>query len=710
MKTGIVIRIKYSSLFLVVLFSFVIQTKSLCLNTGPGGISIDTSYGYPVINIKNISGRIITIKPVSKETGSIGFEKNGNIIWLKGMPEIKNSGNISFDYIWKISNDQTAVLEANKVNEDINFKFSVSAEGKEPATKWILNLGADEDEYFTGAMERVIDGSQFLSWKKGLTTALNLRGEKVGIKLKPTASAYAPFYISSKDYGLFVKGTWPGIFDFCKQYPDIVHIEFEGPLLNIKLYLDSTPMKIVSRHAQDSGPSFIPPSWVFGPWRWRDELKNNKKYWDSTEVKAPFNSELVEDILMMKAYGIPCTAYWIDRPWGNDGYGFDDYDFDRKRFPHPEQMIKWINKNGSELMMWIGPFVMDHMADYAESKKYFLDSKPRVKFKQVLMDFSNPEACKWWEKNGPGKLAEMGIRGFKLDRADGEKLMDTLGLKTFAGETYRENFNDYPVQYIRATYDAVKPAAGNNFFLFSRAQYTGSAKYGGMWAGDTYGGPEGLRSVIIGMQRCAVMGYPVWGSDIGGWGKNKHEILMRWLAFGCFSPIMEVGPTNNRGFWNNLNEPEYDTALIATWRLYAKIRMKLIPYLETLAVEANKTGEPIIRPLFLEYPDQNESWKNWQTFIVGKDILVTAIWQLGIRKQKVYLPAGEQWIDAWDRTKIYNGGQYVGVLVPDYKIPVFIRKGSRINLGDLNSLYKKSMKIAARKPDMQLLERSEGWK
>jgi alpha-glucosidase (family GH31 glycosyl hydrolase) len=232
-----------------------------------------------------------------------------------------------------------------------------------------------------------------------------------------------------------------------------------------------------------------------------------------------------------------------------------------------------------------------------------------------------------------------------------------------------------------------------------------------MWAGDTDGKPEGLRSAIIGMQRCAVIGYPVWASDIGGyWGSFSRETAMRWLAFGCFSPIMEVGPTNNKGFWCNPAEPHYDNELIAVWRLYAKTRMKLKDYIARQALNAHDEGTPIVRPLFLVYPEQAEAWNDWQTYMFGPDLLVSPVWRSGATDHRLYLPLGETWIDAWDRGQEYEGGNYITVDVPLYKIPVFIRKGSEIDLGDLNELYASSLKAASEKPDLSKLEKEEGWR
>ncbi len=695
-----------------IIFYLVIASSVLnaCTGTGKIDISLSSENEFPVISISNPSGKDVIINGVSRDTGSIGFQKDGVTTWIKGMPSRQSiAGGESF--IWEINTGTKVRLQVAKDNDDLNLKLSLLKEDSQAADKWYINFKAGEDEYFTGLMERVVDGRQNLSWQDGIETAMNLRGENVEMKLKPTVSAYAPFYISSSGYGFFVRGTWPGVFDMCKELPDIIQVSFEGPEFNFKLYLGTSVKEIVRKHALESGPSFVPPHWAYGPWRWRDEHFNKRKYYDSTEVKAPFNTDLVEDVLMMQAYDIPFTAYWIDRPWCPGVRGFDDYIFDTLRFPEPEKMIKWLNDKGIELMIWIAPFVMGNMADYAEENGYHLISKPWWRSRQVLMDFTNPEACKWWAENGPGKLAAMGIKGFKLDRADGEKLADSIHLKTYTGTSYRQNYNDYPRQYVKAAYDAVKPVLGNDFILFPRAQYTGSAKYGGMWAGDTNGKQEGLRSAIIAMLRCAIMGYPIWGSDIGGyWGEFSHETCKRWLAFGCFSPLMETGPTNNRGFWSNPQEPYYDTELIAIWRLYSKIRVKLVPYVQSLAQEASETGMPVARPLFLDYPDQAEAWDDWQTYMFGPDILVSAIWETGKVKHKLYLPSGQEWIDAWDTEKVLAGGEYIEVNTPVHKMPIFIRKGSDINLGNLNELYSESLEIASEKPDIAELERKEEWR
>ncbi|MBS1793855.1 MAG: glycoside hydrolase family 31 protein [Acidobacteria bacterium] len=610
---------------------------------------------------------------------------------------------------WEMRDGRTVRLSVVADKQD--YILALTAEGSGDIKKWGLAIDALPGEYYTGLMERVVDGPQQESWKPGITAAMNLSGQRVEMIVKPTTSVYAPFYLSSRGYAVFTKGDWPGVYDFAAEDKSKVRIEFEGPRFELKIYTAKDPAALVKAHALDAGAPILPPRWTFAPWRWRDEHTERATYYDGTPVAAPFNSEVVEDVLMMKAFGIPNGVYWIDRPWGPGRMGYDDFEIDEKRLPNFDAMVKWLGANDQKMVLWIAPFLQGKMADEGTAKGYTLKGQVRPPNGNnfPMVDLSNPDARAYWQA-GIEKLLKRGVAGFKLDRGE-ENIPDDGQPNIFDGRSLRENRNAYMKMYVEAVYDIAKKYRGDDFVAMPRGAYTGTAKYSVNWGGDIGGSQEGLRASIIAVQRSAVMGYSTWGSDTCGYTQQltETETCGRWLAFSAFTPIMEVGPTRNLGFWNLPREPKYDATLIALWRLYARIHQKLIDYSYAQAREANRTGLPVVRPLLMVDPQSKAAWENWWTYLYGSDILVSPVWEKNRREQTVYLPKGEKWRDAWTG-KIYSGGQTITVKAELHQLPIFIRAGSKISLGDLDREWRDAQAIAQKRPDLKTLEAEvSGW-
>ncbi len=602
--------------------------------------------------------------------------------------------------------DDGRVITVSVKPEGENFNVRLSAQPDAGINKWGLAVDASPDEFYTGLMERVVDGPQAASWAPGIQEAMNLRGQKVEMIVKPTTSIYAPFYLSSRGYAVFVRGNWPGLFDLAGADPQRVRIEFEGPSLEMKVYMATDPATLVRAHALDAGPPFMPPKWMFTPWRWRDEHTQRAIYYDGTPVTGPFNSEVMEDVLLMKAYGIPNGVYWIDRPWGPGlPWGYDDFEIDGRRLPNFAEMVKWLEDQDAKTMLWIAPFFQGKMMQEAQAKGYTLAGqvRPSNGNNYPMVDLTNPAATAYWQ-DGVARLLKLGVAGYKLDRSE-EDIPENGPYKVFDGRTIRENRNAYPPMYLKATYDVARKHR-EDFVLMPRAAYTGSAAYGVFWGGDIGGTQEGLRASIIAVLRSAVMGYPNWGSDTCGYNQQllEQEVCGRWLGFSALTPIMEVGPTRNVAFWNLPREPKYDTTLIAIWRLYARLHQRLIDYGYQYAQEASKTGMPIVRPLFLVDPKAPSAWTNWWTYLYGRDLLVSPIWEKGKRTQQVYLPAGDRWRYVWDPDRVYEGGQTVEVDADLHQLPLFVRVGAGVNVGNLNQEWKEALAIAEKKPDLKALD------
>jgi alpha-glucosidase (family GH31 glycosyl hydrolase) len=320
-----------------------------------------------------------------------------------------------------------------------------------------------------------------------------------------------------------------------------------------------------------------------------------------------------------------------------------------------------------------------------------------------MVDITNPAARRFWQ-DGIATLLRQGVAGFKLDR--GEENIPNDGPHTVSdGRSIRELRNGYIAAAAKAAHDVAQEHRGRDFFVMPRAAYTGASPYSVFWGGDIGGTQEGLRASIVAVQRAAVMGYPNWGSDTCGYNQQlmEQEVCARWLAFSAFTPIMEVGPTRNVGFWNLPREPSYDEVLIAAWRMYARIHDRLAPYSYRQGQDAASTGMPIVRPLFLADPDAPEAWQQWWTYLYGPDILVSPVWEKGQRTQQVYLPSASRWRDAWSGT-VHSGGQTVTVPADVHQLPIFIRVGSSIDLGDLQAQWEESLRVARQRPNLPELE------
>lgn len=580
----------------------------------------------------------------------------------------------------------------------------------EPSTgirRWGTSIGAVADEYFTGIMERVVDGPQQATWAAGRTEALDLRGQTIEMIVKPTLSVYAPFYVSSRAYGFEVRGTWPGIFDFAKADPSRVQIAFEGPSFAFTVYRGDSAAAVVRAHALAAGPPVLPPKWAFSPWRWRDEHTQRAAYYDGTPVTGPFNSEVMEDVLMLKAFGIPIGVYWIDRPWGPGRLGYDDFEIDPGRLPNFRQMVRWLNGQQVKTLLWIAPFFQGKMADEATARGYTLPGqlRPANGNNFPMVDLTNPSAKEYWQK-GIEKLLDLGVTAFKLDRGE-ENIPDEGEPRVHDGRSLREQRNDYVVMYVRAVAEIVRRHRGDDFLVMPRGAYTGSARYGAFWGGDMAATEGGLRASIIGLQRAAVMGYPVWGSDTCGYNQQQlgtQEVCARWLAFSSVSPIMEVGPTRNVGFWNLPTPPAYDETLIALWRTYARLHQRLVEYSHAQARVAHETGEPIVRPVVFVDPGSRDARENWWTYMYGPDLVVSPVWKTGQREQQIYLPRGSRWRDVWRPGAVHDGGRTITVPAPLHQLPMFVRDGARLPIGDLEKEHTESLAIAKVRPDLKTLD------
>lgn len=576
-----------------------------------------------------------------------------------------------------------------------------------PAPETVAALGdrwdSPDDERIYGLSERLRDSPPLAPGTVDIPRedlvpveagSLDRRGERVAMLVTPTFAVYGPFFHSSRGYGLAVSGTTAGWFDVARDDPRVLAFRFEtgnapeSRVLRFHLFHGPEHARILDEYTALNGRPFVPPDWAFLHWRWRGELTaGDPVALDGT----PVNRDVADDVLMYEALGIPPGVYLFDRPVLDGEYGFARWEWDGARLPNVPQMLASLRRRGYRLMMWSSLWACGSRPGDNGSDALALgflapggSGPPRcddVLGNNFILDPTSAPARDWWRERVRDFFRTNGIQGVKLDR--GEEHIPSAASDVWAdGRNGREVRNDYPTLQAKIHFDAMTEAFPGDSLVFTRSAYTGTQQWAVVWGGDIPGserfggGPGtdlGLRSAIISQQRAAFLGYPIWGSDTGGYYEFKdREVFARWIEFSAFSGLMEIGGVGAHAPWAMPTAPAYDPELIEIYRRYTRLRERLQPYLVTAARDAGASGLPLVRPLVFGFPDDAAVGDLWDEYLLGPDLLVAPVWRSGVRAREVYLPAG-RWRSLWDESLRYDGPVTITVDAPLETIPVFVR-------------------------------------
>lgn len=244
-------------------------------------------------------------------------------------------------------------------------------------------------------------------------------------------------------------------------------------------------------------------------------------------------------------------------------------------------------------------------------------------------------------------------------------------------------------------------------FALHRNGQAGMQRYAAfLWSGDVYSTWETLRNHVPVAINTGLTGIPFWGTDIGGFVPTKEytgELHVRWFQFGAFCPLFrahgrtwhlrlpwgwntgELGPSEVTGYTGGAANPDeselHNAQVEPICRKYLELRYRLMPYLYTAVRECCETGLPIMRALWLHYPDDKTAVARGDEYLWGRELLVAPVTEKGAGERRVYLPRGA-WYDFWTEEKM-EGGREISRQVDLSTMPLYVRAGALIPMGPL---------------------------
>ena len=455
-----------------------------------------------------------------------------------------------------------------------------------------------------------------------------------------------PFYMTNNGYGVFINDPGNVSLEIASEKTSRVQFCVTGEILEYFIIYGPDPKAILERYTKLSGRPAMPPDWSFGLWL-------------STSFTTSYDEKTVMSFINgMEERKIPLSVFHFDCFWMK-GFNWCDFTWDRETFPDPAGMLSRIKAKGIKICVWINSYIAQRSALFEEGKKngYFLKNKDGSVYQtdqwqagMAIVDFSNPSAAKWYLSRLE-KLMDMGVDCFKTDF--GEKIPEDVIY--FDGGHPHRHHNYYSYLYNKAVFEMLEKKRGKGeAVLFARSATTGAQKFPLHWGGDCESTFEAMAETLRGGLSLGLCGFGFWSHDIGGFeGLPNAGLFKRWLAFGLLSSHSRLhGSTSYRVPWS-VDEESADVC-----RFFTELKAALKPYLQKASREACEKGIPVLRAMFLEFPDDPACAYLDLQYMLGSDLLVAPVFNDDPEQKNgevtYYLPKG-QWTQVITGEKTSGG-------------------------------------------------------
>jgi alpha-glucosidase len=508
-----------------------------------------------------------------------------------------------------------------------------------------------------------------------------------------------PFFLAvrgARASGVFFDNTWRSSFDFGKSQGGLYSYSAEGGALDYYVLYGPEAKHVLTTWAWLTGLTPLPPLWSLG--------YQQSRYSYETEARV---REIADKL---RADKIPSDAIYLDIDYQQNNRPFT---VSSERFPHFPQMIDDLRKQNFHIVAitdlhiamlpnagyapYDGGKAGDHFVKNLDGSTYVGPVWPGP---SVFPEFTRKASREWWGTLYKDFVSQ-GVAGFWNDMNEPavfvpSKTMpenqphriDEPGFQKRVA-SHLEIHDVFGMQNCRGTYEGLLKLAPNERpFVLTRASYAGGHRYAATWTGDNSSTWNHLRMTTPMLLNLGLSGFSLSGADVGGFaGTPQADLLTRWIQLASFQPIDRDHTEKGSGDqepWVHGQVQEDNR------RRYIEERYRLMPYLYTTTEEMSRTGIPIVRPLFLEFPNATPDahpldLDAGSQFLFGPDIMVApAPYPDSLKPYEIQFPAGD-WYDYWSGAKVASGEGLNKIAVePQLDVlPVFVREGAIIPMQPL---------------------------
>lgn len=471
------------------------------------------------------------------------------------------------------------------------------------------------------------------------------------------ASVYAPMFFSSRGYACYFDTFTEGRFSMGLKGSTRIHHRARNLKMHILPFKD--PRKNLQAYYAEIGQPKQVPIWACGPIIWRDQHYHGSK-------------DIMRDAHRFANMQIPLTAMFVDRPYSTGANGWSGMDFNEDFSPAELWLDSLDQVFNTKMMTWVATSTFDS------------DFPGTLPGAHAYIDLTDSTGTAIYVKKLK-KQHEKGVRGHKMDRADErfpyfedwEEEMDIY-----------KHRNRYPLLYARTTHQVLEERFGKDQFTFARTAYQGCQPYlSAVWGGDVDKSWYGMANNMANALRCSWMGFPIWGTDVGGYAGSAEindTLYVRWLQWGVFNGLFEIkiDAANHPSFADGPDRAPWNCSpkVQQAFKNACEQRMDWLPYIYSLSNTSAHTG-PLMQPMAFAFPRDAGFVSTWDQYMFGPAVLVAPYFSADFKRQ-VALPSGK-WLDLHQTSKRYRGGKTIEVRHDLQNIPLFLKGNSLFLKGNV---------------------------